>query len=99
MDHHHKRHDHNAGDRRDVADEIEVELVIERRVTSVRRGREKERMPVWSRTDDRLGGDIAVRSGPVLDDKWLAEPLREALTDKTTCDVDPATPRGSARGD
>jgi hypothetical protein len=80
MDHHDKGHDHNAGDRRDVADEIEVELVIERRVNSVRRGREKERITVWSRTDDRLGGDIAVCSGPVLDDEWLAEPLREPWT-------------------
>src|SRR5262249_39807024 len=43
-------------------------------------------------------GDIAVCSGPVLDDEWLAEPLREPLTDKTPCDVDPA-PRGVAHDD
>jgi hypothetical protein len=36
---------------------------------------------------DRLGGDIAAGARPVLDDEWLAEPLRQPLTDQTREDV------------
>jgi hypothetical protein len=32
----------------------------------------KQRIAVWRRTHDRLGGDIAAAARPVLDDKWLA---------------------------
>jgi hypothetical protein len=51
-------HDNNAGDRRDVADEIEVELVIECRVKRVRRLDEEERIAIRGRTRDGLRGDI-----------------------------------------
>src|SRR5215471_208657 len=50
MHHHDVGHDNNAGDRRDVADEIEVELVIECRVERVRRSGHKERIAVRERT-------------------------------------------------
>lgn len=44
--------------RRDVADEIEIQLVIERRVDRARPARVEERLVIRSRTSDRLGGDI-----------------------------------------
>jgi hypothetical protein len=37
MHHHDVGHDHNAGDRRDVVDEIEAKVVVKRRVNGVRR--------------------------------------------------------------
>src|SRR5215475_2249306 len=69
MHQHDVGHDHNAGDRRDVTDEIEVELVIERRVHRVRRMDQEERIAISGRTHDRLRGDItagaAGRAAPV----------------------------------
>jgi hypothetical protein len=72
----------NARDRRDVADEIEIELVVERRVVRVNRGNLEQRIAVWGRTDDGFGGHIAGGARPVLDDDWLTETLRQRLTDK-----------------
>ena len=77
----------DARDRRDVADEIEIELVVERRVDRVRRTDQEERVAVRRRTHDRLGGDIATGARPVLDDEWLAEPLRQPLTHQAREDV------------
>jgi hypothetical protein len=55
---HDARHADDAGDRRNVADEIEVKLLIERRVDSVCRVGQKERIAVRRRTHDRLRADI-----------------------------------------
>jgi hypothetical protein len=93
MHHHDVGHDHNAGDWCDVADEIEVELLIKRRVHRVRRMDQEERVAIRGRTHDRLSADIAVRSGPGLDDEWLAESLRQPLTHQTSDDVDTAASR------
>src|SRR5262249_31910474 len=87
MHHHDVGHDNNAGDRRDVADEIEVELVIECRVERVRRSGHKERSAAGERPHEGLGGIITAGAGRVLDDEWLAEPLRQPLTDETRGDV------------
>src|SRR5437763_16223801 len=77
----------------DVADEIEIELVIEGRVDRGSSIRTKERIAIGGRTDDDLGGDIAGGTGPVLDDEWLTEPLRERRTHQAYEDV-----RSAARG-
>src|SRR6516165_671054 len=77
----------------DVADEIEIEVVIEGRVDRCSSIRAKERIAIGGRTDDGLGGDIAGGAGPVLDDEWLTEPLRERLTQQAYEDV-----RSPARG-
>src|SRR6516165_9042048 len=61
----------DACDRRDVADEIEIELVVERRVDRVRRTHHEQRISVCRRAHDPLGGDIAAATRPVLDDKRL----------------------------
>src|SRR6266436_312661 len=67
-------------DRRDVADEIEIEFVVERRVDRVRRACQEQRVAVRRRLHDRLGTDIAGGTRSVLDDEWLAEALRQPLT-------------------
>src|SRR5262245_20614152 len=88
IDHYDKGHDNNAGDRCNVADEIEVELVIERRVGRACVGPDHEqRVAVRRRAHDRLGADIATRARPVLDHEWLAKPLRQPLTHQTGDDV------------
>src|SRR5262249_60235037 len=63
----------------DVADEIEIEVVIEGRVDCGSSIRTKERIAVSGRTYDCFGGDIAGGAWPVLDDECVTEPLCERL--------------------
>src|SRR3954447_14230532 len=76
-----------ARDRRDVANEIETEVVVKRRIDRVRRTDQEQRVTVRSCMYDRLGGDIAAGARPVLDHKWPPEPLGQPLTDLTREDV------------
>ena len=48
---------------------------------------QEKRVAVRRRTHDRFGADIAAGTRPVLDDEWLAEPLRQPLTDQARDDV------------
>ncbi len=77
----------DARDRRDVADKIEIELVVKRRVGRVDNTAQEERVSVGRRTYDRLGADIAAATRPVVDHKLLAEPLRQPLTHQARRDV------------
>jgi hypothetical protein len=77
----------NACDRRDVADEIETELVVERGVDGVPTADYEQRVAVRRCAHDGLGADIAAAARPVLDHEWLAKPLRQPLTDQTGDDV------------
>src|SRR5262245_38267499 len=80
----------NARDRRDVADEIEIELFIERSVDRIRTSDQKQRVAIRWRTHDGLGGNIRTGTGPVLDDKWPAEPVRQPLPKQAPDDIGPA---------
>ena len=91
------RSDHHdvgaAGDspnRDGVADEIEFEIAVERRVTGVRKTSEQQRVAIGRRTHDHLGGNVRARARPVLDDERLTKPLRKPLADHTPDDVVPA---------
>src|SRR5258706_15839387 len=90
---HHVGHDNNAGERRDVADEIEVELVIECRVERVEGTDYEQGVAVCRRAHDRLGCDVAAGSRTVVDDERLTEPLREPLTYQARRDVRTASGR------
>src|SRR5262245_18898388 len=87
---------HNAGcsyearNRSDVADKIEIEIVVECRVDCVSGTNQEKRVAIRRRAYDRLSADIAVRGGPVLDDELLT-PLCEPLTHQPCGDVVPAT--------
>ena len=48
---------------------------------------QQQRVAVRRRAHDRLGADIAAGARPVLDDEWLAEPLRQPLADQARDDV------------
>jgi hypothetical protein len=81
--HRHRRvHHHDQGfsgdarDRRDVAQEVEAEIGIERGADRVGRTDEQKRVTVGRRPHDRFGGDIAGAARPVLDHERLAEPPR-----------------------
>src|SRR3954467_12870609 len=75
MHYHDVGHDHNAGDRRDVADEIETKLFVQRSIDRVCRGDQEERVAIGGRTDDRLGADITAGTRAIFDDEWLTKPL------------------------
>src|SRR5262245_46355970 len=53
---HDKRLAMNARDRRDVADQVEIELVVDRGVDRIHRSGHQQRISVWGRVHDRLGG-------------------------------------------
>ena len=77
---HHAERVNDAGDRDDVADEVEIEIVVQRRVPDVRRVISSSVWPSGVGSHDRLGADIAAGAGPVLNDKRLAEALRQPLS-------------------
>jgi hypothetical protein len=91
------RHADDAGDRRDAADKVEIEFVVERGVDRVRHGGKQKRISVGGRVDDGLGADVAAGARPVLDDEGLAQPVGKPLTDQARGDVDPAA--GGKPGD
>src|SRR5262245_30188751 len=93
MHRHDVRHVVQGRDRRDVADEIEIELVVERRVDRVKSTDQEQRVAVGRGTHDRLSGDIAAGARTVLDDERLTEPLREPLTYQARRDVRTASGR------
>ena len=96
IDHHDMGQPHDARDRGDVADEIEVELVVERRrVGGGWRVEKQEGVAVGRRAHDRFGGQVAARARPVLDEERLPEPFRQRLREQAPRDVDPAAGRES----
>src|SRR5215475_8057926 len=73
-DHHHWQA-HNARDRRNVAKENEIELVVESRVDWTRHVSLEERIAVRLCAHDRFGADIAAATRTVFCDELLAESL------------------------
>ncbi len=59
----------DAGDRRDVAQEIVIQLVVERGVHRIADRGEQERIAVSRSLHDDLGGDIAAGAGAIVDDE------------------------------
>src|SRR5262245_40485719 len=76
---HDERHADDAANRCDIADKIEIELLVERRVDRVGRADQQERVAVRRRIHDAFGGDIATGARPIVDDNLLTEPLGEPL--------------------
>src|SRR5437667_7898402 len=84
---------HNEGDRVDacdgcnVAEEVEIEFLVKRRIDRGRGADQEQGVSVRRRIHDQLRTNIAAGSWPVLDDKLLAETLRQPLADQTSADV------------
>src|SRR5262249_19742246 len=62
----------NACNRRDVADEIEIELVVEPCVTRIWKTSQQKRIAVRGCIHDRLDGDIGASTRPVIDHEFMA---------------------------
>src|SRR5450759_3261544 len=90
---HDKGHADDACNRRDVTEKNEIELFVERRVDCVPRIDQEERIAIRGRIHDHLGADITASARAVLNDKWLAEPLRQPLAHQTRGDVGRAAGR------
>src|SRR5262249_19864222 len=75
--HHDGGHATDASDRCDIADEIEIEFVVERRIDRVRRAHQEKCVAVRWGTHDRLGADVRAATWAVFYDELLAEPSRE----------------------
>ena len=82
INHHHFGHTHDTRDRRDVADKIVFEVVVERRVDRVRRGHQEKCVAVRWGTHDRFGADSGAATWAVFYYELLAEPPREPRSDE-----------------
>jgi hypothetical protein len=70
---------HNGRDRRYVADEIEIEFVVERGVDRVGCRDLEQRMAIRGCSDDCLRADITAGTGPALGDERLTKAFRGPL--------------------
>jgi hypothetical protein len=87
MDHYDTGCTRDACNRGDVADEIEAEIVVERRVPRVGRRDVKERVPIGARPDNHISSEIASRTRLIVDDDLLPKPLRQPLCCETRNNV------------
>src|SRR5882724_5286659 len=69
MDHHNVRYAEDAADRRDVTNEIVVELFIERCIDCSARADQEQRIAIRGCLSDRFHGDIRAGSWAVLYDE------------------------------
>src|SRR5262249_29794528 len=76
----------DASDRRDVADEIEIQS-CRRAWRRVGRSDQEERVAVCRHAHDRFGTNIAARARPVLDDEWLAQPAKGQMPPSNPVDI------------
>ena len=95
VDHQDVGHARGAGDRRDVAQEVEVQVLVERVVDGVCRHPLQQRVAVRRGLHHRLGPDVAAGARAVLDQDRLADPLRQPLPHQPGIDVGAATGRKS----
>src|SRR5580692_625735 len=93
IDRHDQRRALDAGDRRDIAREAEIEIGVERGIDRARGSREQQRVAVGGRMRDRGGADIGAGAAAVLDDDLLADALRQRLSDEARNDVEGAAGR------
>src|SRR3954470_21701201 len=89
----HVRKSSDARDRRDIVDEIKIQLLVECRIDGVHGPAEQERVAVGRCTNSRFGCEVACCAGPVLNDDWLAHLLRQPLSEQARNDVEVTTGR------
>src|SRR5262249_34365174 len=80
---HDQRNVFDLSDWRDVGDKVETELFIERGVDRVLRVHQQQRVAIGRHAGDRFCRDVAGSARPDLDEKLLAEPVRQELGDQT----------------
>jgi hypothetical protein len=87
MDLNHIGHLDKSGNRRDVGQKVERNLLIERRIDGIGRGEHDERRAIGRRIDHRLRRNIAAGAGPILDDERLAQSVCQPLCHQTRQEV------------
>ena len=80
VDHHDECDAPDAGNWRHIFDEIELEIVVERRVVGVRVSGNEQSVAIRRRMRDGLGCDVATCARPVFNEELLAHPLRKRIT-------------------
>jgi hypothetical protein len=85
----------NADDRRDIANKIEIEVHVERRVNCCCGVTPQQRIAIGWCSHDCFRCDIARGAWPVIDYELLAKPFRNPLPHETHKDVDAASGRVS----
>jgi hypothetical protein len=68
IDDHHERLATNAGDRRNIANEVVIELWVERGIDGVARTDKQECVSVGGSIHDHLGRKVAPGARPILND-------------------------------
>jgi len=91
----HERIERDDRDRHDIANEVELEVLVECRIARVRLAGRQQRIAVGGCVHDRLGGDVGAGARPVLDDELLAQSLRQRLCHQAGHDVSAAARRKS----
>ncbi len=89
----HERQRDEAADRRDVAQEVERQLLVEGGVDRVGGGGQQDGVAVGRRADHRLRRDVVGGAGLVLDHHRLAEALRQEVGHDPRQDVGGAAGR------
>jgi hypothetical protein len=79
IDNHDKGHAADARDRHNVADEVEIEVRVKRRIDCIRRSGHEQCVTIGGRIHDGLSGYRAAGARTVLNDELLTEPLRQPL--------------------
>src|SRR6516162_11608772 len=90
IDEHQVGHADDPRNWRYITDKVELEIAIERRITRIRKIRQKERIAISRRIHDHLSSDVAAGARPVLNDEWLPGSLLQPLTHQAREDVVPA---------
>src|SRR5262249_16057433 len=76
IDHHEKGDNADTRNGRNIADEIEIEIVVNRRIDPVRRCYDEKGVSVRRWTDDDFSADIAAGAWSIVDNKRLAKSFR-----------------------
>src|SRR5262245_9642776 len=97
MHHHNKSIAADGCDRRDVANEIETKLVVERRVDDVRRTCHEEGVAVRRRPHDRLGANVAAPTWPAMTNGWPSRSDSHCAIRRATMSVAPPAASGTIR--
>src|SRR5947209_16175430 len=87
MDLHDVGSSNNPGDWNDVTDEIEIQLVIERRINGVRRGDHQKRMTIGGGTCYRLRPEVACSAWSVFNNERLPQSFGQPLPYQACNDV------------
>jgi hypothetical protein len=84
---HHIRHPRDAGDGRDVAQEVERQTLVKGRIDAIGGVDQQDRVAVGRGVHHHLGADVVAGAGPVVDHELLAEMLGKVLAQDSRQDV------------